>query len=122
MTPAIDAFLDREIAEGHRLVFQSAWLTPEAAARRCEATAEARAVFIHEREEAEVLATMVKRQGREYPSERQKRLAPMAWRYGNWLQEEAEKRGLPVAQARPRETLVERIIAVAQIGEWRSAP
>jgi 2-phosphoglycerate kinase len=117
MTPAIDAFLDREIAEGHRLVFQSAWLTPEAAARRCEATAETRAVFIHEPEEAEVLATMVKRQRREYPSERQLRLAPMAWRYGNWLQEEAEKRGLPVVQARPRETLVERIMQAAGLPE-----
>jgi 2-phosphoglycerate kinase len=113
MTPAINGFLDREVAEGHRLVFQSAWLTPEAAARRCEASPETRAVFIHEEEESEALASMVKRQRREYPSERQLRLAPMAWRYGNWLRDEAQRLGLPVVEARPRETLVERIMEAA---------
>jgi 2-phosphoglycerate kinase len=110
MTPAIDAFLDREIAEGHRLLFQSAWLTPEAAARRQGASPETRAAFIHEPQESEVLATMVRRQRRESPSERQLRLAPMAWRYGNWLRDGAEQHGLPVVQARPRERLVDRIV------------
>jgi 2-phosphoglycerate kinase len=110
MTPAIDALLDREITEGHRLVFQSAWLTPEGAARRRRASPDTRAAFIHEPEESEVLATMVRRQRRESPSERQLRLAPMAWRYGNWLRAGAEKHGLPVVEARPRETLVDRIV------------
>jgi hypothetical protein len=53
---------------------------------------------------------MVRRQRRESPSERQLRLAPMAWRYGNWLRDGAEQHGLPVVQARPRERLVDRIV------------
>ena len=109
MTPAIEAFLDRELKEGHNLLFEGAWMTPEMAARRMKADCAAVA-FIHEDEETEVLAAMVRRQGFESPSERQLKLAPMAWRYGNWLKEGAERLGLPLVAARPRDTLVERII------------
>ena len=59
---------------------------------------------------SEVLASMVKRQNRDHPSERQLRLSEMAWRYGNWLREGADRHGLPVVAARPRETLTDRII------------
>jgi hypothetical protein len=38
----------------------------------------------------------------------------MAWRYGNWLREGAKARGLPVVEARPRETLVDRIMAAIE--------
>jgi 2-phosphoglycerate kinase len=113
MTPALDAFLDWELHEGHRFVFEGAWITPELAARRCGASAEERAVFIHEPLEAGILAAMLKRSGRTEPSARQLMVGGMSWRYGNWLKEGAGKRGLPVVSARPRQTLVDRIIAAA---------
>jgi len=115
-TPALEAFIDREIKEGHRLLLEGAWITPEMAARRREALPATRAVFIHEPEEPEVLASMVRRQNREFPSERQLRLSAMAWRYGNWLRDGARKHGLPAVEARPRETLVDRIILAAEQG------
>jgi hypothetical protein len=34
----------------------------------------------------------------------------MAWRYGNWLRDGALAHGLPVVEARPRNTLVDRIM------------
>jgi 2-phosphoglycerate kinase len=111
LTPALDAFIDRELKEGHRLLLEAAWITPEMAARRCAEPPDTRAVFIHEPLEAEVLASMVQRQRRTSPSERQLRLSAMAWRYGNWLRDGAQQHSLPVVDARPRDTLVDRIIA-----------
>jgi len=116
-TPAIEAFLDREMKEGHRLLLEGAWITPEMAARRCAEVPGTRAAFIHEGEEDEVLKSMMTRSGRDTPSERQLRLSTMAWRYGNWLRDEAIARGLPVVDARPRETLVDRIILATEVTE-----
>jgi 2-phosphoglycerate kinase len=115
LTLALEAFIDRELKEGHRLLLEAAWITPEMAARRCRSSPVTSAVFIHEPEESEVLASMVNRQKREFPSERQLRLSAMAWRYGNWLREGALKYGLPVVEARPRETLVDRIMEAASV-------
>jgi 2-phosphoglycerate kinase len=98
--------------DGHRLVFEGAWITPELAARRCESP-EVRAVFIVESEEKEVLAAMLERSRRTEPLPRQLSISAMAWRYGRWLADGAEKFGLPVVPARPRETLVDRIIDAA---------
>lgn len=113
-TPALDAFADWELKEGHRMLLEGAWITPAMAARRCEGTDQTRAVFIHEPEEAEILASMVERQRRDSPSERQIRLAAMAWRYGNWIRDGAVESGLPLVAARPRGTLVERIVLAAE--------
>ncbi len=113
MTPAADAFLDRELREGNKLVFQSAWITPQMAARRCNGMPDARAVFVHEPDQDAILGSMVERQRRTSPSERQLRLSAMAWRYGNWLRDGAREHGLPIVEARPRETLTDRIIQAA---------
>jgi 2-phosphoglycerate kinase len=111
--PALDAFIDWEMKEGHRLLIEGAWITPQLAARHCNAVPHARAVFIYEPDEDAILASMVERQRRDSPSERQVRLAAMAWRYGNWIRDDAQEHGLPVVDARPRETLVERIVGAA---------
>jgi 2-phosphoglycerate kinase len=116
MTPALDAFLDWEVHEANRFVFQGAWITPELAAKRCASGTE-RAVFIDEREEQEILGSMMRRSGRSAqgldPLPRQLSISAMAWRYGNWLRRQTTRLGLPAVAARPRETLVERIIAAA---------
>jgi 2-phosphoglycerate kinase len=114
LTPALDAFIDRELKEAHPLLLEGAWITPEMAARRVCESPDVRAIFIHEPEEAAVLASMVERQNRTSPSERQLRLSAMAWRYGNWLREGARSQGIPVVDARPRETLVDRIVEIIE--------
>ncbi len=121
-TPALDAFIDREMKEGHRLLLEGAWITPQMAARRCNGVPDARAVFIHEPDQDAILASMVERQRRNSPSERQLRLSAMAWRYGNWLRDGATEHGLPIVDARPRETLVERIIEAAKSPILGSSP
>jgi hypothetical protein len=40
----------------------------------------------------------------------------MAWRYGNWIRDGARENGLPVVDARPRATLVDRILVAAEQG------
>jgi 2-phosphoglycerate kinase len=112
MTGALEGFIDRELREGHRFVFEGAWITPEMAARK-SVSQQVRAIFIDEPEEQEILASMLQRSKRTEPLPRQLSLAAMAWRYGNWLREQTERLGLPSVLARPRETLVERILEAA---------
>ncbi len=109
-TPALDAFIDFELMEGRRFVLEGAWITPAMAARRVQGTPDVRAVFIHEPDQEGVLLSMMTRSGRDHPSERLLRQSEMAWRYGNWVRGGANEHGLRVVEARPRETLVERII------------
>ena len=119
-TPALEAFIDWEMKEEHRMLLEGAWITPEAAAHRRDTSPATGAVFIHEPDEDEVLASMVARQMRDHPSERQLKLAAMAWRYGNWIRDGAMQRGLPIVAARPRATLVDRIIVAAGQGYGRN--
>ncbi len=112
MTGALEAFIDWELIEGHRFVFEGAWITPESAARRCASERE-RAVFIDEPVEQEILASMLQRSKRTEPLPRQLTISAMAWRYGNWLREQTTRLGLPSVLAQPRQTLVDRIIAAA---------
>jgi 2-phosphoglycerate kinase len=111
MTPAIEAFVDRELAERSRLVFHGAWITPELAARKADATPEFRAVFIDERDEAALLGSMVTRSGRTEPDARQVILARTSILYGDWLREGAERHHLPLVPSRPHDTLADRILA-----------
>lgn len=113
MTEPLSAFIDWELHDGNRFVFEGAWITPQLAALKCESPL-VRAVFIDEPEESEVLASMMQRSGRAAqgldPLPRQLSISAMAWRYGNWLREESQRLGLPLVASRPRETLRDRII------------
>jgi len=123
LSDALDEFIDHEMKERHLpLVVDGAWITPEFAARRTSEWDGARAVFIHEPEQDQILAGMMSRQGLAQPNRRQLWLAPMAWLYGNWLKEGAGRLGLPVVPARPRETLADRIIEAASCNSKEIAP
>ena len=45
----------------------------------------------------------------------QKGFAHASWRYGQWLAREARKLELPVISARPEETLLQRLLSVADV-------
>ena len=113
MTPALEAFISWEMKEGNRFIFQGAWITPELAACCGEPSDDVRAVFIDEALESDIMSSMLERSKRTEPDARQLVVARVGWLYGNWLREGALKHGLPVVPARPRETLVDRIIEAA---------
>lgn len=71
-----------------------------------------RAIVLHEPDEEGILAAMHAR-GRGFPSRpphEQQVQARGAWLYGAWLRAEAERYGLPVLPARPRDTLLARAL------------
>lgn len=114
MTPALEAFINWEMKEGNRLIFQGAWITPGLAARRCASSDEVRAVFLDEPLESDILASMLERSKRSEPDARQLIVARVGWLYGNWIREHAERQGIPLVASRPRETVVGRIIEAAR--------
>lgn len=113
MTPALEAFINWEMKEGNRFIFQGAWITPELAARRCAASDEVRAVFLDEAKERNIMASMLERSKRTEPDARQLIVARVGWLYGNWIREQAERHCIPLVATRPRKTLVDRIIEAA---------
>ena len=71
--------------------------------------AEVRAAFLHESDETAIRSTLDGRRNVKAYAPWHPRVAAVNWLYGNWLASEAEKLGLPVVAAQPRETLVERL-------------
>ena len=81
MTPAIDAFLDWELHERNRFVFQGAWITPRWP-RASTASDEVRAVILDEEKADDIMASIPKRSRRAQPDARQIVVGDAAWRYG----------------------------------------
>jgi 2-phosphoglycerate kinase len=68
-----------------------------------------RAAFVHEAEEAQLLANFLRREPEAGP---QHLRAQVSWRYGQWLQQEAKRHAVPVLLARPWTTAFDRLVAV----------
>jgi 2-phosphoglycerate kinase len=78
-----------------------------------------RAVFLHEADEAVLLANMRAR-GRGFDMLRkmeQQVLAQGSWLYGDWLRQEAENCGVTTLDARPWETLEARVLSAIESGK-----
>ena len=74
-----------------------------------------RAVFLVEADEPAVLHNMRSRGRVEYQAtDSYQAEARTSWLYGQWLQQEAERYGLPVVPVRPWATLADRIIAIVE--------
>lgn len=75
-----------------------------------------RAVFLIEEDETCLFRGAVER-GRGFESltpAHQQRQVRVSWLYGQWLQQEAIRYGLPVVTPHPWETLAERVVDVIQ--------
>lgn len=75
-------------------------------------TNEVRSVFLVESDEEELLRNMRKR-GRGFDNlspKEQETFAQASWLYGRWLRRQADHYDLPIVEARPWETLVERVL------------
>jgi 2-phosphoglycerate kinase len=114
MSASLAAFVDWQLREDAPLVLEGAWITPafaaEQVARHSGAVA---AVFICERELDAVLDAMMSRSNHPPRTPRRLRLTEMSWMYGEWLRGECAPLGVPVVEAQPRDTLVERVLAAA---------
>ncbi len=86
----------------------------------CEAL---RAVFLYEEEKGIIEENMLRR-GRGYQHmsrQQQQALVEGSWQFGQYLIEQAIANDLPVVQSRPFDTLVERVLAVMEIGDLSAA-
>ncbi len=99
-----------ELAVHERLVVDGAWLEPSFMAGFTAAGVRVSGVVIHEAEAEEVRAVMRQRSG--IPETQPWQRWDAWWLHGNWLAAEAAKYGVGVVAARPRESLVERVLAV----------
>jgi ribosomal protein S18 acetylase RimI-like enzyme/dephospho-CoA kinase len=115
ISESLGAFVDWQLREGERLVLEGAWITAQCAAALRERYAGAvDAVFICEADADAVLAAMMARASAPARTPRRLRLAEMSWRYGEWLRAESGRLAVPVVEARPRDTLVTRILDAAE--------
>jgi 2-phosphoglycerate kinase len=119
VSQAIEIVIAHHVATALPLVLEGDGILPALAAQRTVASLDVgdqvRAVFLVEPDEVVLLDTMHGR-GRGYddkPTEEQRTQARMNWLYGQWLQREALRHGLPLLAARPWSTLAERIIAAS---------
>ena len=75
------------------------------------------AVFIVEQDESQLLENLRSR-GRgfnDWDTSQQKGFAHASWIYGQWLAREADKLRLPVIEARPQPTLLQRLLSIIGI-------
>jgi 2-phosphoglycerate kinase len=106
---AVVPALGHEMAIREALIVEGAWILPAAAATLTLPETVVCPVFLIEAEEGAILAAMMARQRVEAPHEWQRVGARQAHLYGGWLRIEAGRLGLPVLEARPRETLLDRV-------------
>jgi 2-phosphoglycerate kinase len=114
---AIEIVIANHVATNAPIVLEGDTLMPEVAAQRVVADLDVgdlvRAVFIVEAD-ADQLRQNILARGRgveQLSSVQLARFVQFSWCYGQWLQQEAMRYGLPVVPARPKETLVDRLLA-----------
>jgi 2-phosphoglycerate kinase len=122
---AIEIVIANHVATNAPLVLEGDTLVPEVAAQRIVADLDVgdvvRAVFIVEAD-ADQLRQNILARGRgveQLSSVQLARFVEFSWRYGQWLRQEAMRYGLPVVPARPKETLVERLLEGYRKGHCR---
>lgn len=75
------------------------------------ANGQVRAVFLYEDDEEQLGRNYFAREGREQPER-----AHVSWLVSEWLRQNAERLSVLTIRARPRETVLERIIATLELG------
>ena len=116
ISKAMDPVIEYYLSEGRPVVMEGAWIAPSIAARWTRDCEGVQAVFIHEPEMDEVMASMIERSGTQGPRPRIELIAEACWLVGNWARESALAESLPVVYARPRERLADRVLAAIRFG------
>jgi 2-phosphoglycerate kinase len=109
MAEALEHVIANHLEDEPPIVLEGDFLLPEVAARDAyvgqPAGGRVRAIFIVERDEAQIARNYLAREGEEQPGR-----ARISWRYSEWLRQEAERLGVPVVAARPWATVFERCL------------
>jgi 2-phosphoglycerate kinase len=116
---AIEVVIENHVDERIPVVIEGDGILPSiferGPVRERAAGGRVRAVFLYE-EDPEALRVNLLARGRDGWREDLGWYARRSARHSAWLRREAERRGLPTLAARPRETLVERILVAS--AEW----
>lgn len=112
MAPGLEAVIANHLESAAPVVLEGDFLLPPLAGRDAFGgepnRGRVRAIFIIEEDEEQLLANFLQREPAHGP---QYKRAQVSRLYGQWLQREAQQRGLPALPARPWETLDARILA-----------
>ena len=116
VSPAIEVVIENHVDQRMPVVIEGDGILPSIFERdslRSRATgSRVRAVFLTEADAGALYENLVAR-GADTWRDDLRWYARRSVAYGQWLSAEAERRGLPTISARPRETLVDRILAVS---------
>jgi hypothetical protein len=111
--PSVLAF---EASAHPHLVVDGAWVTP-AGAQRLAAHLPVRAAYLCETDPIALRRAMDARRADAHPRPWHDALSDLAWRYGRWLAQEAQRCAIPVVDARPFATQGERVRAALGLSE-----
>jgi 2-phosphoglycerate kinase len=114
LAPGLEAVIANHLEAQTPLVLEGDFLHPALAAQTAyvgEANAgRVRGVFLYEPDERQLVENFSRREPTLGP---QTKRAQVSVLYGQWLQREAERHGVPAVPARPWETLLQRVIDAA---------
>ena len=119
---ALPRILQFELQAHDALLADGAWLLPEFMAWVEIEGVEKKAAMLYEPEPEEVRAAMDSRRGTKMVAPWHERSTRASWAYGQWLAGEADRFHLPVIEARPRETLFDRLSAALGIDDRVDSP
>ena len=105
---ALPTVLRLELQAHERLVVDGAWLLPSFVTKLELPDTEARAVYIVQRNVADVEAALIPRRGGLPLEDRHRVMNRRIFQYGAWLADEARAYDLPVVEALPFASLLER--------------
>ncbi|MEO8539237.1 MAG: hypothetical protein ABI577_05805, partial [bacterium] len=108
--------LDFMVHSSDRTVADGAWMLPAFIAGLELPDTRIHSVVIHESDQPEVRAAMDSRRKVKTVAPWHDRSSRTAWSYGNWLASEATRVGIPLVSARPRGTLLTRVLDVLGLG------
>lgn len=111
MTPALEAVVANHIETQTPIVLEGDYILPSLASRCRQrfGPKQVRAVFLYEPDETQLRRNFA---GRKLPTEEQIKRARVSFLYGRWLKEGAESQGDLVVEARPWESVLDRILDV----------
>jgi 2-phosphoglycerate kinase len=117
---ALEIVIANHVATRAPLILEGDTIVPELAAKRVFADLavgnQIHSVFLVESDEAAIRRNVLER-GRgvaQLTAHQLQTQVRFSWLYGQWIQREAERYGLPVIPAQPRETVVTRIMGTFQ--------
>jgi 2-phosphoglycerate kinase len=105
---ALPTVLDLELQAHARLVVDGAWLLPSFVTELELPDTDVRSVYVVQRTEADVEAALIPRRGGLALEHRHRLMNRRIFQYGAWLADEARAHDLPVVEALPFESLLDR--------------